>query len=112
MSNGQNDNFSASVEAAIAPLVTLPAGQTPPAGPTVDVSKLDALVGTYNDPYNAGDVHVTRQGDQLKAEVPSLAMAGVPYEPLMTGVSTHVWTRTIAGQPYTFRFLDGPNGET
>ena len=111
LSNGVGDDFTGSVVTAIRSLVTLPPPVAEPEIPFVPAA-LDGLVGTYVDPFNVGEVTVTRVGDALHLAMPALERAGVPYEPAMTHVSTRVWRASIQGQPLALAFFDGPDGTT
>ena len=110
LSNGYGDNFTASLNTAISTLVDLPPPGVRPA--LFDPSQLDALTGTYVDPADLGEIAVTRQGDALSIEIPALDGAGVPYQRVLTALSTRVWLAQIAGAPRDLAFIDGPDGET
>jgi CubicO group peptidase (beta-lactamase class C family) len=109
LSNGVGDDFSGTVVAAIRALVDLPAPSEAPR-PPFDVDAIDDLVGRYVDPYNVGELIVTRDGNALRASMPVLDRLGIPYEPPMTALSTRVWTMEIQGQTLDLTFLDGPDG--
>jgi CubicO group peptidase (beta-lactamase class C family) len=110
LSNGLGDDFSGTVAAAVAELVDLPAPTEPPT-PNFSPEGLDALVGTYSDPNNVGDMIISREGDRLRVRMPALEAARVPYEPAMRPLSTRVWIIGIQGQDLDFSFVDGPDGE-
>lgn len=110
LSNGQGDDFTRTLVAAVSSLVELPQPTTPP-DVTFNPDDLDALVGTYNDPDNAGRLIISREGDSLVLDAPDLDAFGVPYESEMTRQSTRVWLMNIQEQDIDFAFIDGPNGE-
>lgn len=110
LSNGYGDDFTASVEAAFRTLVTLPAPTSSPEAP-FEPSELDGLTGTYVDPFNVGEVQVSRVGDVLQLHMPDLVAAGVPYQRAMTRVSTRVWLANIQGTTVALMFVEGPDGE-
>jgi CubicO group peptidase (beta-lactamase class C family) len=109
LTNGVDDDFSATAYAAIGALAALPAPTAPPTR-TVDASKLDALTGTYVDPHGLDEIRVTRQGDALALSIPALDVAGVSYGRVMTGATTRVWSAVIDGSPREVTFIDGPAG--
>ncbi len=111
LSNGVGDDFTASVVAAIETLVALPAptsAPTPPFEPTA----LDALTGSYLDPFNVGELIFTRVDNHLEVSAPLLDQYAIPYDPVMTPMSTRVWLVTVQGTPLDFAFIDGPQNET
>jgi CubicO group peptidase (beta-lactamase class C family) len=111
LSNGRNDDFTGTLVAAIEALVELPPPSAQPALPFVP-AELDGLTGTYNDPVKFGDIVVTREGDALAIAAPQLDAAGVPYDHLLTALTTRVWSGVFAGESLTLTFIDGPNGTT
>lgn len=113
LSNGANDNFNGSVAAAVWSLLAdrLPPPTTPPELP-FDPAELDALLGTYYDEHNVGEVIVTRDGDALSVEAPLLDFYEVPYEHTMHAITTRTWIANIEGETMDFTFIDGPDGET
>ncbi len=110
LSNGLGDDFSASVATAIETLVELPAPSVAPT-PPFNPDELDALTGTYAEPAEVGEIIVTRQGNTLHIEVPSLDALGIPYGAEMRARSTRVWVMTGPEGPMEVRFIDGPDGE-
>ncbi|MEM9191573.1 MAG: serine hydrolase domain-containing protein [Myxococcota bacterium] len=111
LANGVGADFGPSAEVAMRTLVDLPAPGAAPVPPFV-AEELDALVGTYTDPFNVGDVIVSREGDNLRLSMPALDMAGIAYLPMMTPVSTRAWRANIQMSPIVLFFYDGPDGET
>lgn len=111
LSNGFQDDFSESVATAIDALVDLPSPVARPE-PPFDASSLDALVGTYVDERNVGELMISREGDSLRVDAPELDEAGVPYDHALTSQSTRVWLMRVQGTVLDFAFIDGPNGET
>jgi CubicO group peptidase (beta-lactamase class C family) len=110
LSNGVDDDFSASVVTAISTLVDLPAAGTAPT-PPFDASALDGLTGTYEDTSDGTMVIVTRAGNALNIEIPAADEQGLSYEHAMVATSTHVWNATVDGVVLDFAFIDGPTGE-
>lgn len=110
LSNGVFDNFHHSVRTAIEALVTLPPPVAPPVTP-FDSSVLDELVGTYIDPYEVGEIIVSKVGEGLEVELPMFDVMNIPYDPVAQPVSTHVWRLLVDGGMYAISFVEGPGGE-
>jgi CubicO group peptidase (beta-lactamase class C family) len=110
LSNGNGDDFTRTVVAAIEAFVELPAPSTPPQR-TFDATQLDGLTGTYVDPNTIGDIIVTRTGDALAITIPALDEAGVPYDHALQPISTHVWLARVDGELSDVSFITGANGE-
>lgn len=112
LSNGYGDDFSGTVDAAIQALVAdLPTPTTAPALP-FDPATLDGLAGTYVDPFSLGDLVITRVGDGLTVEAPTLDDYDVPYDGELRPLATRWWLWSIQGTYYDIAFVDGPDGET
>lgn len=110
LSNGEGDDFSQSLIAAIKAMVTLPPPANPPQ-PLFDPSELDELTGTYVDSFNLGELIVGRNGDALTISLPALDREGIEYERIMEPLSTRVWIATIDGMALDVTFVDGTDGE-
>lgn len=111
LSNGLGDDFTLSVAAAFESLVDLPGPTEGPSAP-FDPDGLDALVGSYFDDFNAGELILSREGDALRVDAPLLDELGIPYVHEMTPLSTRVWMVNVQGTDLDFAFIDGPDGET
>jgi CubicO group peptidase (beta-lactamase class C family) len=112
LSNGYGDDFSRSVAAAISSLVEdLPAPTTAPDLPW-DPDALDGLTGSYLDPFNVGELIITRDGDTLRLEAPLLDEYGVPYTSELEPLATRLWLWGVQGTTVDLTFIDGPDGET
>lgn len=109
LSNGDEDDFTATVATAFSTLVDLPPPSTQPEVP-FEPSELATLAGTYVDTIDGTEVTVTVVGDGLEISVPALDGQGIPYEHAMQPLSTHVWLAAIADQPFDFSFIDTPGG--
>lgn len=109
LSNGLGDDFSETTAAVLRAFVDdLPAA-TSPTDYELDPGGLDAHVGTYLDPFNVGELGVSREGDGLVVSFPVLDELGFDYDPVLYGVSTNLWYVDIEGAWYDLRFLD-PEG--
>jgi len=97
LASGDNAFFIQSLVTAIETLVDLPTPSTPPdVGPRLD--RLDAYVGTYDDPFALGMAQITRTGDSLSAFVPSLD----PVNPIPLTATTVDNFAAADGTPVTF----------
>ena len=97
-------DFSRSVDVALTTLVDLPAPGTAPHY-VVDPAEFDHHVATYSDPWNVGDVIVTRQGNALFVSMPRLDQYQIPYDPALTAVSSTIFMATIQGAPTDLTFI-------
>lgn len=111
LSNGYGDDFTGSVAAAVASLVDVGPAE-PYVAPTVDTSRLDDFVGTYQSQANVGTLVVSRDGDGLRVSMPLLDGAGYPYDPVLTPYSTTVWLLTLDGVAYDLTFVGEPGQPT
>jgi CubicO group peptidase (beta-lactamase class C family) len=102
-------DFQGALDAAVTTLVDLPA---PTAGPkyVIDPSTFDRHVGTYEDPYNVGEVVITRQGDDLYVSAPTAEKAGYTVEPKLKAVSSEIFLMTLAGQTLDLTFIPATPG--
>ena len=89
LSSGYGTDFSESVSTALS---TLPEGLPEPVAvpdlPEIDPADFDAHVGRFVDPYNVGEMNITRDGDTLFVSMPTLDDLGfdvgdelLPYAP-------------------------------
>lgn len=109
LSNGYGDRFDNTLLAAFTTLVDLPAA-TPTEPLPFDADALDGLVGTYSDPFNVGELRVTRDGDTgLRLEAPLLDELGLAYSEALTPVTTQIWLWDAAGATYQLDFVTGPD---
>ena len=111
LSNGYGDNFVGSVVNGVRTLVELPSPGTAPPSEPVDLSRLDDLTGTYQDPYNLGEIIISTDGSRLTVSMPDLDATSVPYNPTLSPLSTHVWIVTIQGIDYDVSFYEGDDNE-
>lgn len=104
LSNGYGDSFGGTVTTAMQTLVDVGTG-TPWVDPGVDPARLDDFVGSYQSQSNVGPIVITREGDGLRATLPTLDAAGYPYEPVLTPYSTTIWMLTLDGVAYDLTFV-------
>ncbi len=109
LSSGRATDFTHTLDVAVTTLLDLPSPTAPPEFPW-DPAGLDDHVGTYLDPFNVGEMIVTRQGDTLYVELPLLDQLGYAYTTQMDPVSTDIWYVTIDGYPYDLTFRGASPG--
>jgi len=111
-SSGEGTDFSNALDAAITTLVDLP---EPSPGPeyVIDPVEFDDHIGTYNDPYNVGNMIITREGDTLLVEMPTLAFYGYDVTPELDAISSDLFYMYLDGYGYDLAFVplveDGPS---
>jgi len=88
--------FIDTVVSAILELCDLPEPTQPP-DLTVDPAAFDNYVGDYDDPFNAGPVTLTRDGDDLRVAMPLLDQAGIPYDPVLLPTSPRTFSLGVHG---------------
>ncbi|MDD5308830.1 MAG: serine hydrolase, partial [Deltaproteobacteria bacterium] len=103
-SSAYEADFSRSLDAAITTLVDLP---EPTAAPKyeIDPAQFDRHVGTYTDPWNVGDMVITRQGDTLLADMPAMASYGYTVRPELEPLSSDIFYMYIDDTPYDITFI-------
>jgi CubicO group peptidase (beta-lactamase class C family) len=97
-------DFSHSVDVAVTSLVDLP-DESPPPEYEFDPAVLDRHVGTYTDPYNAGDFVFTREGDSLLIAAPDLEGYGYDVTPELDAISSYIFVMYLDGYPYDLTFI-------
>lgn len=112
-SSAYGTDFSHSLDAAVMSLAGLPAPSADAPAYTVDPTRFDDHVGTYHDPNNVGTLIVTRDGDTLKIEAPTLVEYGLTVTPQLTAISSDIFYLYIDGTPYDITFIraaeEGPS---
>jgi hypothetical protein len=71
----------------------------------VDPASFGAFLGTYEDPYNVGTIHVTLDGNQLKVEMPLLDSLKIPYDPVLAPSLPDNFVLTVQGAELPVTFL-------
>ncbi len=111
-SSGYGTDFWHSIDTAMTTLVDLPAPGTAPAY-EVDPDTFDRHVGDYHDPYNIGDVVITREQDTLYVEMPLLEQLGYDVGPELEAISSEIFVLAIDGLPYDLTFIPSePGGDS
>lgn len=103
-SSGFGTDFQPSVDAAVTTLVDLP-DPTPAPEYEIDPTQLDRHVGHYLDPWNVGEMEVTRHGDALQISMPLLDEHGIPYSPDLVPLSTDIFYVDIDGAELDLTFI-------
>ncbi len=107
LSSGYGSSHAQALAAAFGTLVEgLPVG-TPYAGAVVDPDGLDRLVGTYLEPWQVGDMIITRSGDALQIEMPLLDQYNVSYTSQLYPYTTNLHLVEIQGYYYDLSFVGG-----
>jgi CubicO group peptidase (beta-lactamase class C family) len=103
-SSAYSTDFSHALDVAITTLVDLPEPSAPPEY-EIDPAQFDRHVGTYDDPYNVGEMIVAREGDALLVEMPVLELYGLDVAPELTPVSSEIFILYIDGYGYDLTFV-------
>lgn len=77
---------------------------------TIDPDRFDDHVGTYLDAYNVGEIIVTREGDDLRIEMPDLDSYGYNVAPELVPVSSDLFYVIIDGGYYDLTFIPEEEG--
>jgi hypothetical protein len=101
--------LSASLDAAITTLVDLPA-PSEVSELTIDPEQFDDHVGTYYDPYYLGDVIITRDGDTLLIELPTMTENGHNVLPNLEAISSDNFNVYIDLGPRDLTFIRSEPG--
>jgi CubicO group peptidase (beta-lactamase class C family) len=99
LSSGYGTDFSGTLIAALDAAGALPEAGAIPELP-LDVSALSRHVGSYNDPYNVGPIHVTSDGEALSVTMPLLDEYGLSYSSTLVQRSTDAFYSEIDGGSY------------
>ncbi len=105
ISSAYDTDFSNSLDAAITTLAGLPTPSTDAPKNTVDPAVFDDHVGIYNDPNNLGKLIISREGDALKIEAPTLSQYGYKITPELTAITSDVFYMYIDGEPFDITFI-------
>jgi CubicO group peptidase (beta-lactamase class C family) len=108
-SSGYGTDFEHSVDVAIQTLVDLPEGIDPPTY-TVDPTQFSRHVGTYDDPYNIGQVIIEDQGGNLTISMPDLDAMGIDYDPNLTAISSEIFALEADGTTFDLTFIPATPG--
>jgi len=104
-------DFNHSVDVALTTLADLPAPSGDAPAYTIDPDAFDAHVGDYYDPFNLGQVIVTRDGDSLLVSMPDVEAAGYDVAPELVAISSDIFVATVAGQAFDLTFIpETPGG--
>jgi len=72
---------------------------------TIDTDRFDDHVGSYLDPYNVGEILITRDGDTLLVEMPVLDSHGYDVAPELVPVGSDLFYVLIDGYYYDLTFI-------
>ena len=103
-SSAYGTDFSNALDVAITTLVDLPEPSAPPEY-VIDPAQFDRHVGTYNDQFNVGEMIITREGDTLLVEMPTLVFYGYDVGPELVAISSDLFYLYIDGYAYDITFV-------
>ncbi|MEQ1568626.1 MAG: serine hydrolase domain-containing protein [Myxococcota bacterium] len=107
LSNGYNDEYTATFEAIVRTLEPLLPAAT--YAPTIDKQVVPSLAGSYMDASNLGPIEVTEGGTYgLQIAIPELLDFDV--EPDLVPVTTERWSVTIGNVPFDLTFVPDDTG--
>ncbi len=72
--------------------------------------RLEHYAGTYQDPWNVGEMVFTVDGDALSLSMPALDALGVPYEAELAPYLADSFVMNVQDTPLVLTFLDGDDG--
>jgi len=97
LANTDGAYFTSTLVQVITTLCDLPAPSTNPPDLSVDPSSFDDYVGDYQDDFNAGQVTLSRVGDELHISIPLADAASIPYGKVLTPVLPRNFLLDIQG---------------
>jgi CubicO group peptidase (beta-lactamase class C family) len=97
LANTDGAYFTNTLVHAITTLCDLPTPSANPPDISVDPSSFDDYVGDYRDDFNAGQVTLSRVGDELHISIPLADAASIPYGKVLTPVSPRNFLLDIQG---------------
>lgn len=109
LSNADLAHFEDSRNVAFTTLAGLPAKSAPPAL-AFDPATLPSFVGTYDDPYNIGEMIVTQAGSGLEISLPDVDAAGVAYQHQLDAIEGNNFVMNIQGTDVQLTFVPDPDG--
>jgi CubicO group peptidase (beta-lactamase class C family) len=109
LSSGYGTSFHGTLEAALNAGIDLPEPVEAPEY-EFDPDRLDDHVGTYLDPYNVGEIVISREGDELRIEMPDLVGYGYDVDPALVTVSSDLFYVDIDGGLYDLTFIPADEG--
>lgn len=110
LSSGYATDFTQSVITGLTTLCPDLPEPDEPTGYSFDPDLIDRHVGHYDDPYNVGEVFVTREGDGLQVEAPFLEQLGYTVAPDLVHLSTDIWYVSVDGTWMDITFIPETEG--
>jgi hypothetical protein len=108
--SGYGESFMHSIDVALTTLVDLPDESAPPEY-AFDPAALDDHVGTYTDPYNVGEMIITREGNGLLVEMPDLEAYDYDVTPELETVSSNIFLLYLDGSAFDLTFVAASEGQ-
>lgn len=104
-SSGYGTDFTKSLDVAITTMAELPEPSDDPPAYKIDPEKFDDHVGTYNDQYNVGIMEITREGDKLMVNAPTIEEYGYEVGPELVAISSDIFYLYLNGEPLDITFV-------
>ncbi len=102
--SGYGTDFDHSVDVALTSLVDVPPPGDAPMY-EVDPTQFVRHVGTYDDPFNVGQVIIEQVGDDLTVSLPDVDAIGIPYGSTLQAISSNIFLLDIDGQVLDITFV-------
>jgi len=110
LANTDGAYFISTFVLALQTLCSLPAPTTPP-DITVNPSTFTQFEGVFHDPFNVGTMVVTKDGNDLNIELPTLDDLDIPYEHRLTPTLPNNFLFYVQGIPLPLTFLFDDQGQ-
>ncbi len=110
LANASGAHFMDSFFGAVTSLRDPMTPATPP-DLSVDPADYDDFVGDYSDPNNVGPIHVTKEGNALKMEMPLLDQYEIAYSPVLEPGLPDNFMAEIDGSPMAVTFIRDDAGK-
>lgn len=104
-SSGYGTDFTKSLDVALTTMAELPEPSDNAPAYEIDPEKFDDHVGTYNDQYNVGIMEVTREGNKLMVNAPTIEEYGYEVGPELVAVSSDIFLIYLNGEPLDITFV-------
>jgi hypothetical protein len=111
LANGDGAYFQGTMAYAAEALADLPAPEAYP-DPEIRPEDFDAFVGSYYDPYNVGDIHVSLVDETLHVEMPLLEELGYEVGNTLEPTSRGNFQLTVDNYAHFVSFLGDTDAGT
>lgn len=112
LANTDGAYFPDSLAMALRDFGSLPAPVTPP-DPQIDPTDFASFAGTYQDPYNVGEIGIAASNGEVTITMPDLDDLGIPYDTDLVPYSKNNFVLGIQGTQVLATFIldSGGNAE-